>query len=86
GPRNPSRSKKRLLKTALRDNYLEKRRPPGCTKAGMAAASIWAPTASAELIFILVRQGISYRFVIWIKIDGIGTSVLSVLTFILRYS
>ncbi|WP_324034931.1 hypothetical protein, partial [Aeromonas caviae] len=25
-PRNPSRSKKRLLKTALRDNYLEKRR------------------------------------------------------------
>ncbi|MBO0505889.1 hypothetical protein FED29_021135, partial [Aeromonas veronii] len=26
GPRNPSRSKKRLLKTALRDNYLEKRR------------------------------------------------------------
>ncbi|WP_323897423.1 hypothetical protein, partial [Aeromonas allosaccharophila] len=26
-PRNPSRSKKRLLKTALRDNYLEKRRP-----------------------------------------------------------
>ncbi|MCJ7975939.1 hypothetical protein, partial [Aeromonas veronii] len=27
GPRNPSRSKKRLLKTALRDNYLEKRRP-----------------------------------------------------------
>ncbi|WP_429157251.1 hypothetical protein, partial [Aeromonas allosaccharophila] len=24
--RNPSRSKKRLLKTALRDNYLEKRR------------------------------------------------------------
>ncbi|WP_372587258.1 IS30 family transposase, partial [Aeromonas veronii] len=26
GPRNPSRSRKRLLKTALRDNYLEKRR------------------------------------------------------------
>ncbi|MFQ1971598.1 hypothetical protein ACK344_18710, partial [Aeromonas veronii] len=25
-PRNPSRSRKRLLKTALRDNYLEKRR------------------------------------------------------------
>uniref|UniRef100_UPI003B9FE6B0 hypothetical protein n=1 Tax=Aeromonas enteropelogenes TaxID=29489 RepID=UPI003B9FE6B0 len=31
GPRNPSRSKKRLLKTALRDNYLEKRRLPQMT-------------------------------------------------------
>ncbi|MEH8123125.1 hypothetical protein Q7I34_15230, partial [Aeromonas veronii] len=44
-PRNPSRSKKRLLKTALRDNYLEKRRVCLATDA---AANIKADKQKSE--------------------------------------
>ncbi|MFQ2905471.1 hypothetical protein ACK30V_18650, partial [Aeromonas caviae] len=46
-PRNPSRSKKRLLKTALRDNYLEKRR----RWLAQAVVSYYRPAAPAPSLF-----------------------------------
>ncbi|MGU5578880.1 hypothetical protein, partial [Aeromonas caviae] len=61
-PRNPSRSKKRLLKTALRDNYLEKRRGTLCQQGLKPETNLESSHCVGLQLFLGIRvQKLTWR-------------------------